>query len=77
MPNDRKDYTDVRYRVLAVEKILDFSEKPLTVPQILDKLERIYGIVTSPHPVVNDIRVLSQFYNIRHAGLREGYYIER
>ena len=64
-----------RARVLAVERILEFSSKPLTVPMIVQKLEDIYGIAADTGSGHADIRALKLFYDIKHGGKKVGYYI--
>ena len=64
-----------RERVLAVERILEFSGKPLTVPAIVQKVKDIYGINADTGSVHADIRALKMFYDIRFGGSKAGYYI--
>ena len=64
-----------RERVLAVERILEFSDKPLTVPAIVQKVTDIYGIPADTGSVHADIRALKMFYDIRFGGAKVGYYI--
>ena len=64
-----------RERVLAVERILEFSTRPLTVPMIVQKVKDIYGIPADIGSVHADIRALKRFYDIRHGGKKVGYYM--
>ena len=64
-----------RERILAVERILECSSKPLTVPTIVQKVKDIYGIPADIGSVHADIRALKMFYDIRHGGNKVGYYI--
>ena len=64
-----------RARILAVERILEFSSKPMTVPMIAQKLKDIYGINADAGTVHADIRALKMFYDIRFGGAKVGYYI--
>ena len=64
-----------RERVLAVERILEFSDKTLTVPAIVQKVKDIYGIAADAGTVHADIRALQMFYDIRFGGKKVGYYI--
>ena len=51
-----------RERVLAVERILEFSSKPLTVPAIVQKVTDIYGINADAGTVHADIKALKMFF---------------
>ncbi len=64
-----------RERVLAVERILEFSSKPLTVPMIAQKVKDIYGIDADRQSIRSDINALKMFYDIRFGGAKAGYYI--
>ena len=64
-----------RERILAVERILECSSKPLTVPTIVKKVKDIYGIPADIGSVHADIRSLRMFYDIKHGGKKIGYYI--
>ena len=64
-----------RERVLAVERILEFSSKPLTVPAIVQKVTDIYGINADVGTVHADIKALKMFFDIRFGGKKVGYYI--
>lgn len=55
---------DTRQRLLAVERILLTAEQPLSVNDILAKLQRRYDIDASQSAVYNDIAALTLYYDI-------------
>lgn len=75
MQKKYKEYCDTRERILAVERILQSSTKPMTSQAIVDKLERAYDIRTSRHTVISDINAMTRFMDIQHAGRFKGFYI--
>ncbi len=55
---------DTRQRLLAVERILLTAEQPLSVNDILAKLQRRYDIDASQSAIYNDIAALTLYYDI-------------
>ena len=64
-----------RERILAVERILECSSKPLTAPAIMQKVKELYHLPADVKTIHSDIRALRMFYDIRHGGKKVGYYI--
>ena len=64
-----------RERILAVERILECSSKPLTAPAIVQKVKELYHLPADVKTIHSDIRALRMFYDIKHGGKKVGYYI--
>ena len=64
-----------RERILAVERILECSSKPLTTPAIVQKVKELYHLPADVKTIHSDIRALRMFYDIRPGGKKVGYYI--
>lgn len=66
---------DAKIRLLAVERILQRGQK-VTSTQILDELERKYGITCDRKSVFNDIMAINRFIPVeRIVGVNGGYRI--
>lgn len=55
---------DTRQRLLAVERILLTAKQPLSINDILTKLQRRYDIDASQSAIYNDIAALTLYYDI-------------
>lgn len=55
---------DIRQRLLAVERILLTAEQPLSINDILTKLQRRYDIDASQSAIYSDIAALTLYYDI-------------
>mgnify|MGYP002618067876 CR=1 FL=1 len=55
---------DTRQRLLAVERILLTTEQPLSINDILAKLQRRYDIDASQSAIYSDIAALTLYYDI-------------
>lgn len=55
---------DTRQRLLAVERILLTTEQPLSINDILTKLQRRYDIDASQSAIYSDIAALTLYYDI-------------
>lgn len=60
-------------RILAVERII--TSRPKTVKQILECLDKRYGIKAERKAVYDDIAILTIYCDIQHC--KKGYYIEK
>lgn len=65
--------SDSRERILAVERILD--NRPQTVREISQRLEREYDIECDRKVIYQDIAALSRFIPVMQS--REGYFLQR
>lgn len=65
----------MKERILAVERILLGSERPLHIADIIDRLYDRYGITCERKAVMDDIAVLTRFIPICRN--RFGYYVQQ
>ena len=67
---------DTKVRILAVERIMKEATKPLLCPEIQDILYLKYNIEVERKTLLDDLKVLTLFYNIVYKH-KIGYYIEK
>ena len=68
--------SDTKARILAVERILKSATKPLLYPEIQDILYSKYNILVERKTLLDDLNVLTLFYNVVYKH-KIGYYIEK
>ena len=68
--------SDTKARILAVERILKSATKPLLCPEIQDILYSKYNIEVERKTLLDDLNVLTLFYNVVYKH-KIGYYIEK
>lgn len=66
--------SDVRERVLAVERIM--TNYPQTCGKIIHRLKREYGITCDRKAVYQDIATLSRYMPIAHDP-QQGYFLKK
>ena len=68
----KKDGSDIRIRLLAVERII--GKRPITMTQILNRLECEYNISADRKTIYQDIAALTLFMPVIYVD-QQGYMI--
>ena len=68
--------SDTKVRILAVERIMKEAKKPLLCHEIQDILYSRYNIDVYRQTLLDDLNVLTIFYNVVYKH-KIGYYIEK
>lgn len=58
--------SDNRERLLAVERILTGANKPMTIQQIIDELERRFDMTANRKAIMGDISAITRWLPIAH-----------
>lgn len=69
-----KEGCDTKVRILALERILQGTDKPLSTEKIMDILEKQYRIHGNRHTFGDDIKALRVFIDV-HFKHKHGFWI--
>lgn len=72
----KKEGSDTKFRILALERVLMDARKPMLCTEIQAKLYNRYHITVALKTLYDDIAVITAFENVQYKH-RVGYWIEK